>query len=1829
MGPGFPTTSLLTGCANFNAWSGIFFSYAEEKVCLEHIESEPIKPTVRDPDNEKEAKRERQWRKDRGAARTLLIESVSEQIKEEVNDVTKSPHELFTNLAALYGKADTSAITRYENAFCDIKHVPGDNVDVVIRKMQTAHRKLTDAGGKPIDQEKYIRQLIGWLAMDDDWTDSCKKYLKKIGKSSWSLERFRTELAAEQATFDDLKERKQLLAGGPTAAAATMGNNDQCAGAIFDNNRTNNRNRNNFNNNRNNNNSRNFNNNRNPNNNVNNNDRDKEKAEWLATQECYNCKIKGHFARDCGNPCGKCGKNGHGRKECRSGGRNNNNGGVDIAAIAAAVAKINAGSQPDAQTKTQSGLSGEVVALLAKNGYTVDEGCKSITRTRVPATQHAHVSTHTHTKTTTFTENDRAPAADKFLVTNLAEYDKASINDNNVDIKIDSCASEHFLTKDFETKLKDYRKAGPKTNANVTVGDGSKVPIIGEGNGSITITNENNETTTLPLIGAKFVPGMAWNLASVRRITMSGQNGYGVYFPPGGATCEIIEQPTGELGGKRVAIGTASESDPLYKVNGNIALGTTTRSMANNRHTRSTTACKSTTTTELESAVMKDLKLTHRQLGHVGEDRTKRALLDRYELEGNATTKIMAIIKKLKLDDCETCHYSGQKRTPVPGPPIASDKPIDGNVTINEWLHTDMGSMGDIIGRNGEKYFQVIVDESDKWGDLIMLKSKETEDLFPKFQQHINYIERQHGPGHKVKTIQSDGGEMTAGTFKAYFDTFGIKSVVTPKGTPRRNPVAERRIGILTTMAMAMLIHAKWPLEWWPDAMQAANERYNMLTSSSLDGLSPYEKRYNRKPDTSHLKVLFCPAYLLQRRDDIITEREKLGNHAIRVVYTGTAQIIGQGYQVYDPVTRRSFAHEYIEFDQEFTNASGQGRVMTLANGQVALDTNTGKPMTDDIVDAHGVAAPQLVFPIDHATATNMPSIAPQNVHLQWANGMRQTTNIDEQRQRDEQQDHHQCTDDVSDKTIDTSSTRPMTRSQPTPTSIATPNRTITETRMTSPVTPQRLAYNDNVGTSTQNVPDTTTTTTSPTPLPPAEPRRSARIAALVPPSYSQLNSTGTTSSANAAVNEWESGTEEHNNSGSVDSCNNDNNNSGSINNDNNNSGSIDNKNHNKNQRDYSNNTISGSIDNSINNNGRKQNNNNRSPNRHRSYQRHGGATIRVTRTLDERGMYPDEPREPKDENDLDTQSPGEQKKWRGAMGVEFDGLEKNKSWNLRPLRDGDPRPIPGKWVWKLKRDATTGEVTRYKARWVAMGCRLVQGRDYHTTFAACPRMQTFRLFCSIANSQRLHINLEDVAQAYLQGKLDDADMVLVEQPHGFEKPGKENWACDLEKGLYGIPQAGRVWQKTIHADLVGWGYKQNAAEPCLYTKHDDQGRLIGMTVIWVDDLPNTEWPSWIVASRDGTKEASLSTKLAAKYKTTTGPLQQFCGMQVKRNIEKRLLHLSQPSMIDQLVDDYGMTDAHAVSTPMEVGIALSKSMCPVTNDEINDMKDVPYRALIGSLGYLAQATRPDIATAVGKLARFVNNPGREHWRAAKRVVSYLKGTQNLGVMFRATGNEFTRDNNGHLCMKDAVRVYCDADYAADVDKRRSSTGYVVFVAGGPVSWKHALQQSTALSTAEAETMALSEAVQEAEWLRNVLTDMGIKIEAVTQIWEDNQAAIALAKDVRSGKRTKHMEVRWFFARGVIDKGNAEIRYCNTKDMIADMLTKALPRVQFETLRKKLGILPWTSDNVVYSAHASRAPITTTHATDKVTSGSVKILNLRHLSGLIIPIRRSISIRRT
>lgn len=191
---------------------------------------------------------------------------------------------------------------------------------------------------------------------------------------------------------------------------------------------------------------------------------------------------------------------------------------------------------------------------------------------------------------------------------------------------------------------------------------------------------------------------------------------------------------------------------------------------------------------------------------------------------------------------------------------------------------------------------------------------------------------------------------------------------------------------------------------------------------------------------------------------------------------------------------------------------------------------------------------------------------------------------------------------------------------------------------------------------------------------------------------------------------------------------------------------------------------------------------------------------------------------------------------------------------------------------------------------------------------------------------------------------------------------------------------------------------------------------------------------------------------------------------------------MDQERYIEEVLLKFNMSDCNPVSTPLDANIKLSKEMAPKNEEEFKDMLTVPYQQAIGSILYPAQATRPDICHTINVVSRFNNNPGKQHWIAVKRILRYLKGTSSAKIEF--SGN----------CDTDLVG-YSDADWASDVDGRRSVTGFVFMLQGGPLTWCSRKQQTVALSTTEAEYMALSLATQEAMYLRNFVKELGINTE--------------------------------------------------------------------------------------------------------------------------------------
>ena len=282
--------------------------------------------------------------------------------------------------------------------------------------------------------------------------------------------------------------------------------------------------------------------------------------------------------------------------------------------------------------------------------------------------------------------------------------------------------------------------------------------------------------------------------------------------------------------------------------------------------------------------------------------------------------------------------------------------------------------------------------------------------------------------------------------------------------------------------------------------------------------------------------------------------------------------------------------------------------------------------------------------------------------------------------------------------------------------------------------------------------------------------------------------------------------------------------------------------------------------------------------------------------------------------------------------------------------------------------------------------------------------------------------------------------------------------------------------------------------------------------------------------------------------------------MEIIRDRAAKSLKIYQKKMASELVSKYGLLDGKIKTTPLSTSIKLYNEP-----DDLLDTTKYGYSELIGSLLYLAVCTRPDIAQAVGALARYMAKPSTAHWQAGLSVLRYIAGTADYGINF--TGNFSDTSPTLHLL------GYCDADYAGDMDTRRSTTGYVFIFNSGAISWSSRLQPTVAASTTEAEYMAAASTVKEALWLRTLFSDFDIKIPTI-DIFCDNQSTIKLLKNPISSQRSKHIDVLHHFARERVLRKDVLFTYISTDKMVADILTKALSAQLFAVCRAAMGISP-------------------------------------------------------
>ncbi|KAE8661751.1 hypothetical protein F3Y22_tig00113724pilonHSYRG00184 [Hibiscus syriacus] len=501
-----------------------------------------------------------------------------------------------------------------------------------------------------------------------------------------------------------------------------------------------------------------------------------------------------------------------------------------------------------------------------------------------------------------------------------------------------------------------------------------------------------------------------------------------------------------------------------------------------------------------------------------------------------------------------------------------------------------------------------------------------------------------------------------------------------------------------------------------------------------------------------------------------------------------------------------------------------------------------------------------------------------------------------------------------------------------------------------------------------------------------------------------------------------------------------------------------------------------------------------------------------------------------------------EHKKWRIAMNEEMQSLQKNQTWKLASLPKGK-KAIGCKWVYAKKDGFPDKNNIRYKERLVAKGYAQTEGVDYNEVFSPVVKHSSIRILLALVAQLDLELVQMDVKNAFLHGDLDEE--IYMTQPDGFKVAEKEEMVCKLEKSLYGLKQSPRQWYKRFDKFMIGQKYTRSKYDHCVYLRELEDGSYIYL-LLYVDDM--------LIASRSQTEIAKLKTQLNREFEMKDlGEAKKILGMEISRDKKLGRLCLSQKEYLRKVLKRFGINEmSKPVSTPLAPHFKLGASMSPKDDAEREYMSKVPYASAVGSLMYAMVCTRPDISQAIGVVSRYMHDPGKEHWQAVKWILRYILNTVDVGLVFQ-------QDKQDGQC----VVGYCDSDYAGDLDKRRSTTGYVFTFAKAPVSWKSTLQSTVALSTTEAEYMAVTEAVKEAIWLQGLLGELGMEQKHI-KVHCDSQSAIHLAKNQVYHARTKHIDVRYHFVREILEEGGVIIQKIRTTENPADMLTKVVTAVKFK-----------------------------------------------------------------
>ncbi|KAI3692837.1 hypothetical protein L6452_32661 [Arctium lappa] len=488
-----------------------------------------------------------------------------------------------------------------------------------------------------------------------------------------------------------------------------------------------------------------------------------------------------------------------------------------------------------------------------------------------------------------------------------------------------------------------------------------------------------------------------------------------------------------------------------------------------------------------------------------------------------------------------------------------------------------------------------------------------------------------------------------------------------------------------------------------------------------------------------------------------------------------------------------------------------------------------------------------------------------------------------------------------------------------------------------------------------------------------------------------------------------------------------------------------------------------------------------------------------------------------------ETVSDLESDKWHDAMKAEIQSMSDNQVWNLVDAPTGC-KVVGCKWVFK-KKTGMDGIVHTYKAMLVAKGFTQTHGIDYDEKFSPVAMIKSIRILLDIVAFHDYEIWQMDVKTVFLNGTLRE-DVYM---------------------------QASPSWNLRFDEKIKEFGFLKNEDEPYVYKKVS--GSTVVFLILYVDDI--------LIIGNDIPTLKGVKDWLGKCFAIKDlGEAAYILGIKIYRDRSKRLIGLSQSTYIDKILRRFKMEGSKRGNLPMVHGVHLSKTQSPISKEDMNRMKGVPYASAIGSIMYSMLCIRPDVSYALSMTSRYQSNPGDALRVAVKNILKYLRRTKEMFLLYG--GQE--RD----LC----IQGYIDASFQTDRDDYKSQSGYVFMLNGGAMSWKSYKQSTIVDSTTESEYIAASNAAKEDVWMKKFITDLGVvpSICDPVEIYCDNEGAIAQAKEPRSHQCSKHIMRRYHLIREIIERGDIKICKVRSEDNPADPFTKPLSQSKHDAHISSIGL---------------------------------------------------------